>query len=601
MAKIPEKVIEAVMETASIVDVVSRYTKVEKRGERYFACCPFHKEKTPSFSVTPGRNMFYCFGCGEGGTVITFLQKIEKISFSDAVIRLAHDFNVPFRFDTEETVYDRKKEAYFDVYALTRDFFYNELRNRLKNSSIDRYLKERNLTDDLIDAFQLGYAPADRGKLRKFLNERGFSDSFLNSNIGLFSKKYEGVSFFSQRLMFPIHDISGHCIAFGGRIIEGDGPKYINTGTTDYFEKGHGFYSPPGAFREVRLTEEAVICEGYMDVIAYFRAGLKNVFAPLGTAFTENQADLLRRSGAQSVTVSFDGDEAGKKAAMKAVDILRRKQLQVKVAEFSQYKDPDEFIKNEGAEALKNLLKNSVNGLDFLIKNIIVKHGNLNSPEAKEAAVSEIFPYIEAVGSEVGRDAALRLTAERLNTSEAAVIADFREYTRKRPESRQNGHPVAERKSERISKETHDREFFLFAALVAAPSLFEQVRRHIKANDLRSTKAREIYYILEEALRKNSLNSQSVLAKVNDSSVIDCIVEKTANKEFSPENLDRMVPDLIYRERIDILKHKIKEVQSKLSESASKDRETVDELIRKKIFFEKELSKLLQGSERKTE
>lgn len=600
MAKIPEKVIETVMETASIIDVVSRYTKIEKRGERYFACCPFHKEKTPSFSVTPGRNMFYCFGCGEGGTVITFLQKIEKISFSDAVMRLAREFNIPFRFDAEETVYDRRKEAYFEVYALTRDFFCNELRSRPKDSPIDRYLKERNLNDSLIDEFKLGYAPADRGKLKRFLNGRGFSDAFLNSDIGLFSKKYEGVSFFSQRLMFPIHDPSGHCIAFGGRIIEGDGPKYINTGTTAYFEKGHGFYSPPGAFREVRVTEEAVICEGYMDVIAYFRAGLKNVFAPLGTAFTENQAGLLKRSGAQTVTVSFDGDGAGKKAALKAVEILRRKQLRVKVAEFSQYKDPDEFIKNEGAEALKNLLKNSVNGLDFLIKNIIVKHGNLNSPEAKAAAASEIFPYIETVGSEVGRDAALRLTAERLNAGEAAVIADFREYVRKRPGVRRSGAPVAEVRPERNLKETQDREFFLFAALIADPPLFEQVRRCIKADDLKSAKAREIYYILEESLRKNSLNPQSVLAKVDDPSVIDCVVEKTANGEFSPENLGRMVSDLIYRERIDILAHKIEAVQRELKESASKDRETVDELIRKKIFFEKELTKL-RRSERKTE
>lgn len=596
MAVIPKEVIAAVMESAAIVDVVSRYTtKIVRKGERYFACCPFHNEKTPSMSITPSRNMFHCFGCGESGTVISFLQKIEKISFSEAVARLADEFHVPFHLSSVQTVYDRQRDAYYAIYARVRDLYHEELLNRKKDSPIDRYIKERGLSEDIIREFRLGYSPADRQWLWNRLQAEGYSSSYLKSDIGLFSKNYERISFFSNRLMFPIHDSFGHCLAFGGRLLEGDGPKYLNTGKTSYFEKGNGFYFGPDAFREMRIRETAVLCEGYMDVIAFYRAGIKNVFAPLGTAFTQKQAELLAVSGAKSVLIGFDGDDAGKKAAAKTVEILRHKNIGVKVAEFSDYKDPDEYLKNEGPESLKNLLKNGINGLDFLIKNIIVKHGNLDSPEAKEAVVSETFPYINAIGSEVGKNAALQSLAEKLHISEKAVTDDFRSFSEKNREKKEAVLPKKTADTEATVSPIrieNSQEFFLFAALVAEPSCFEQVRRCISVEDLVSARAREIYYLLEDAFRKNRLNSETILSMMEDTSAVRFIVEKLADNEFTSENIKKMVPDLILQERVFILKNKIEDLQFKISHSSGKNRETVDNFIREKIKYEKELSKL---------
>ncbi len=596
MAVIPKEVITAVMESASIVDVVSRYTtKIVRKGERYFACCPFHNEKTPSMSITPSRNMFHCFGCGESGTVISFLQKIEKISFSEAVARLADEFHVPFHLSSVQTVYDRQRDAYYAIYARVRDLYHEELLNRRKDSAIDRYIKERGIPEEVIREFRLGYSPADRQWLWGRLQSEGYSPSYLKSDIGLFSKNYDKISFFSNRLMFPIHDSFGHCLAFGGRLLEGEGPKYLNTGKTSYFEKGNGFYFGPDAFREMRIHETAVLCEGYMDVIAFYRAGIKNVFAPLGTAFTQNQAELLAVSGAKTVLIGFDGDDAGKRAAAKAVEILRRKNIGAKVAEFTEYKDPDEYLNKEGPESLKNLLKNGINGLDFLIKNIIVKHGNLDSPEAKEAVVSEVFPYIGSIGSEVGKNAALQSLAEKLHISEKAVSDDFRVFSEKNHDRTKTAatRPTLKTEPPVPAVRTDDsQEFFLFAALVAEPACFEQVRRCIGVEDLVSARAREIYYLLEDAYRKNRLNSDAILSMMEDSSAVRFIVEKLADNEFSSENIKKMIPDLILQERIFILKNKIDDLQFKISHSSGKSRETVDNFIREKIKYEKELSKL---------
>lgn len=599
MAVIPKEVIAAIMESAAIVDVVSRYsTKVVRRGERYFACCPFHNEKTPSMAITPSRNMFHCFGCGESGTVISFLQKIEKISFSQAVARLAEEFHVPFHLSSVQTVYDRQRDAYYAVYAAVRDLYHEALMNRRKDSPIDRTIQNRNLSDDLIRAFKLGYSPADRYWLWNRLTAAGYSESYLKSEIGLFSKNYEKVSFFSNRLMFPIHDSYGHCLAFGGRLLEGDGPKYLNTGKTDYFEKGSGFYFGPDAFREARICESAVLCEGYMDVIAFYQAGIKNVFAPLGTAFTQNQAELLSVSGVKSAVVAFDSDDAGRKAASKAVEILREKNIAAKVAEFGNSKDPDEFLKKEGSESLKNLLKNGINGLDFLIKNIIVKHGNLDSPEAKEAVALEVFPYIAVIGSEVGKNAALQSLADKLNLSERAVADDFRSFSQNsREKKRTTVPPMKTQKPLSVVRENDRHEFFLFAALVAEPSCFEQVRRRIGVEDLISPQAREIYYLLEDLYRKNRLNTETILSMLEDEATVQYIVRKIADNEFASENLKIMIPDLILQERIFILKNKISHLQERISHSSDQNREELDQMILKKIKFEKELSILKSEKE----
>lgn len=595
MASISQKVIDAVMEKASIIDVVSRYTRVIQKGKNYVACCPFHHEKTPSFSITPEKNMFYCFGCHESGTVISFLSKIEKITFSDSVKQLAQECHIPYHFSNETQYYDRKRDEYYALYQFVKDLFHQNLINRPRGSLLDRYLGERSITDDIISEFKLGYAPQDRHWLWNYLIQHHFSPSFLKENTGLFSTTYPEIAFFSHRLMFPIHDKNGRCVAFGGRLLEGNGPKYLNTGTTPYFEKKNIFYTSSSAYKEARLSESAILCEGYMDVIAYNRAGITNAFAPLGTAFTEEQAQLLSQSGIKTVTISFDSDQAGIKATEKAYKILKNKKLNVKVVELSHYKDPDEYIKNEGVESLKNLLKNSINGLDFIIKNIIVKHGNLDSLEMNKAVVSEVFPYISLIETEVERESALQYLAQRLNIGEKAVCTDFNAYTKKKPllSVKVNKPQQKNRQTKGESLNGNNREFFLFSTLLQKPQFFDAVRRWIKVEDLQLPQSKEIYYILEELFRKDLLTKECVDNKLQQSQLTLYGENPYFLMDLSTENVELLLPELIKNERVAILERKIATIQEQLNCFSTLQPHEEDVLIRKKIELENELNKIV--------
>ena len=346
-----DEFIEEVRQKNDIVDVISGYVKLQKKGSSYFGLCPFHNEKSPSFSVSRQKQMFYCFGCSAGGNVITFIMEYENFTFVEAIRFLAErvGMEVPqMEYSKEEKAKADLKTTLLEINKLAAKYFYAQLKTE-QASHAHSYLVKRGLTEETITSFGLGYSNKFSNDLYKYLKTKGYSDELL-VKAGLITASEKGVyDKFWNRVMFPIMDVNNRVIGFGGRVMGEGEPKYLNSPETPIFDKSRNLYG----LNRARTTRKNyfLICEGYMDVIALHQAGFNNAVASLGTAFTSGHASLIKRY-VNEAYLTFDSDEAGTKAALRAIPILRECGITARVIRMNPYKDPDEFIKN-GAKPLK--------------------------------------------------------------------------------------------------------------------------------------------------------------------------------------------------------------------------------------------------------
>lgn len=383
-----EDLIEEIRSRNDIVDVISGYVKLQKKGSSYFGLCPFHNEKSPSFSVSGQKQMYYCFGCGAGGNVFTFLMEYENYSFQDAVKVLAQRAGV--QLPQEEETPQQKKEAslrqkLLDIHKLAARYFYYQLTQPQGRQAME-YLSGRKLTHDTIVKFGLGYSNKFRDDLYRYLRSQGYDDYILKeSGLITLDEKHGGSDKFWNRVMFPIMDINNRVIGFGGRVLGDGNPKYLNSPETKLFDKSRNLYGLNLARRSRRPN--MIICEGYMDVISMHQAGFDNAVASLGTAFTSPQSSLLKRY-TDEVLLAYDSDGAGVKAALRAIPMLRDAGLRSRVIDMKPYKDPDEFIKNLGTEAFEERIAGAMNSFMFEIS-VLEKNYDLNDPEGKTGFFNE--------------------------------------------------------------------------------------------------------------------------------------------------------------------------------------------------------------------
>ncbi len=407
----PDDVVEEVRSRSDIVDIISGYVKLQKKGSSYFGLCPFHHEKSPSFSVSPNKQMYYCFGCGAGGNVITFLMEYENYTFPEALKVLADRAGV--ELPKQEMSKEAKAQAdlrttLLEINKLAANYFHYQLKQPHGRIGYE-YLSRRGLSDDTIRHFGLGFANKTSDDLYRYLKSKGYQDGILKES-GLFSISERGSwDKFWNRVMFPIMDTNNRVIGFGGRVMGEGEPKYLNSPETKLFDKSRNLYG----LNYARTTREKyfLICEGYMDVIAMHQAGFTNAVASLGTAFTTQHASLMKRYTSQ-VILTYDSDDAGVKAALRAIPILKEVGISCKVLNMKPYKDPDEFIKNLGADAFRERIREAKNSFLFEIE--ILKRGyDLEDPEQKTNFYTAVarklleFPdalerdnYIQAVSRE---------------------------------------------------------------------------------------------------------------------------------------------------------------------------------------------------------
>ncbi len=428
---VPQEILDEIVARCDIVSVVNEYVPLKRKGSNYQGLCPFHNEKTPSFSVSPGKQIFHCFGCGKGGNVFRFIMDIEGVSFLEAVERLAKRANVTLP-EKEMTAAQRAKleqrKRYLKINNFAARYYQKILLETEAGRPYREYLQKRQIDEEIIQKFQLGATPSGWDNLYQNLKKRGVTTQEM-LDLGLISaSRREGqyIDRFRNRLMFPIGNEKGEIIAFGGRIIDKDSSpqKYLNSPDTPLFHKSRNLYGLHLARNSIRNQDMAIIVEGYMDVISCHQHGITNAVAPLGTAFTPEQGRLLMRSTYQ-IGISFDGDAAGIKATMRCLDILSDLGATARVIQIPDQADPDEFLKKYGKEAFLQLIEDSQELVMYKIARYM-ETTNTDSIRGKMKVVEQLLPDLRKMQSAVARETAVRLVAAQLQVSEKAVWEEVR-------------------------------------------------------------------------------------------------------------------------------------------------------------------------------
>ena len=589
MPKISSETIDAVNNHIDLVSLIENYTHLEKRGSDWWGCCPFHNEKTPSFHVIPDKKMYYCFGCGAGGTTIKFLMEMEKLSFTEAVEVLAKRAGIPVIYmegGGSSTPEDTFKDTLLELYKRVSGTFHYLLLNTDEGTAALRYLQGRAVSDAMIEQFNLGYAPANRRWLFRFLQTKGYSQDFL-ARSGLFSKKHPEISFFSGRIIFPICNRHGQPIAFGGRILEGEGPKYLNTGDLPQYKKGETLFAFSQALAQIRKEKTVIFCEGYMDVIAFHQAGITNAVAPLGTALTEEQVHLIQ-SFADTVILAFDSDFAGQQATYKAIKLCRAGQLQVRVLLIRDGKDPAEVLMQKGAENLTEQVKNAILDGDYLVQ-IAVKRFDVMSPEGKTQAAAFLFPYIEVLESDIQKESTIRAFSADLGISSKALFTDYLQYNRKQEP------PSQKIKTQKDSALKMTAELRIVLAAAANPDLFKKMRSELTQDDFEDPAAKDLFIVLEECYRADANTYDSLLAHCSSDALRDAVSRAIVKGEFA-ENPDKLVYDGIYYIKQNALQRQkeliVRKLQAVRGNGGVDEIQHINALLNEKLLIDKTLAAL---------
>ena len=508
----PEELIEEVRTRNDIVEVISGYVRLQKKGSNYFGLCPFHNEKSPSFSVSPGKQMYYCFGCGEGGNVITFLMEYENQTFPEAVRTLAQRAGIalPEADDSKEARQaDSRRAKLLEINKEAAKYFYYQLRTERGSVGME-YLRKRELSDETMNHFGLGYANKYSNDLIQYLKSKGYSEDLIrDAGLCNVDEKHGMYDKFWNRVMFPIQDINHRVIGFGGRVM-GDGkPKYLNSPETEIFDKSRNLYGLN--FARTSRKGNVILCEGYMDVIAMHQAGFTQAVASLGTAFTSGQASLLRRY-ANEILLSYDSDGAGVNAALRAIGILKEAGMTGRVINLEPYKDPDEFIKALGGEEFQKRLDHAENSFFFELRQL-QKNYDLSDPEQKTAFHREIARKLCTFSEEVERENYIEAVAQKYHIS----FENLRRLVGTYAAQTGLAQPVIRPKSGVQKKNTaaegiKNSQKLLLTWLVEQPQLYRQISKYISPKDFTEGLYEKVADRLFEELEQGNINPASIIS-----------------------------------------------------------------------------------------
>lgn len=508
----PEELIEEVRTRNDIVEVISGYVRLQKKGSNYFGLCPFHNEKSPSFSVSPGKQMYYCFGCGAGGNVITFLMEYENQTFPEAVRMLAQRAGIalPEADDSKEARQaDSRRAKLLEINKEAAKYFYYQLRTERGGVGME-YLRKRELSDETMNHFGLGYANKYSNDLIQYLKSKGYSEDLIrDAGLCNVDEKHGMYDKFWNRVMFPIQDINHRVIGFGGRVM-GDGkPKYLNSPETEIFDKSRNLYGLN--FARTSRKGNVILCEGYMDVIAMHQAGFTQAVASLGTAFTSGQASLLRRY-ANEILLSYDSDGAGVNAALRAIGILKEAGMTGRVINLEPYKDPDEFIKALGGEEFQKRLDHAENSFFFELRQL-QKNYDLSDPEQKTAFHREIARKLCTFSEEVERENYIEAVAQKYHIG----FENLRRLVGTYAAQTGLAQPVIRPKSGVQKKNTaaegiKNSQKLLLTWLVEQPQLYRQISKYISPKDFTEGLYEKVADRLFEELEQGNINPASIIS-----------------------------------------------------------------------------------------
>ena len=512
----PEELVEEVRAKNDIVDVISGYVRMQKKGANHWGCCPFHNEKTPSFAVNGAKQMYHCFGCGVGGNVFTFVMNYENYTFPEAIKMLADraGVNLPELEYTEEMkAKENKRARLMEINKAAAKFFFYQLRSPGGEIG-SSYFQKRELSDETMKKFGLGYSGKSGKYLVQYLKQKGFEDNLIiEAGLATFSERNGLSSQFWNRVMFPISDIHGRVIGFGGRVM-GDGePKYLNSPETPVFDKRRNLYGLN--FARTSRAGNMIICEGYMDVIAMHQAGFTQAVASLGTAFTSEQANLLKRY-TENVLIAYDSDGAGTKAALRAIGLLKDAGLTGKVINMQPFKDPDEFIKNKGKEAFQNRIDNAENSFFFEVR-ILEREFDLKDPEAKTKFYREIAKKLCNFADDVERENYLEAIAEKYHIGFENLRKLVNSYAAQtglaKPVERPKSGLQQKNKPEESGKKT---QRLLITWITDEPALYQKISGYISSEDFTDELYCKVAKRLFQDLESGTYNPAAIISMFSD-------------------------------------------------------------------------------------
>ena len=479
----PEELVEEVRARNDIVDVVSGYVRMQKKGANYFGLCPFHNEKSPSFSVSPAKQMYYCFGCGAGGNVLTFVMEYENYTFPEALKFLADRAGVKLpemEFSQEARQKESRRTQLLEVNREAAKYFYFQLRSPQGKPGYE-YFKNRQLSEETMKQFGLGYANKTSDDLVHYLHSKGYKDDLLTeAGLATFDERFGMHDKFWNRVMFPIQDSNHRVIGFGGRVM-GDGkPKYLNSPETPIFDKSRNLYGLN--FARTSRKNNFILCEGYMDVIAMHQAGFNQAVASLGTAFTSGQANILRRY-TENIDLAYESDGAGVNAALRAIGILREVGLTGKIINMQPYKDPDEFIKNLGAEEFQKRIDEAENSFLFEIR-ILQREYDQQDPESRTKFQREVAKKLCGFSEDAERDNYTIAVADKfqigLENLRKLVISYAAQTGLAKPIERPKSGVQPKNTPEESRKKA---QRLLITWIADEPALYDKIKKYISAKD----------------------------------------------------------------------------------------------------------------------
>jgi DNA primase len=544
----PEELVEEVRMKNDIVDVISSYVRLQKKGNNYFGLCPFHNEKSPSFSVSSDKQMYYCFGCGAGGNVFTFLMEYENYTFPEAIKYLADRCGTELpevEYSEEARRQSDQKSQLLEIHKKAARYFYYQLKREGGRQAYE-YLRGRELSDDTIRGFGLGYSSIHSNDLYQYLKKEGYSDALLKESGLITMEERRGAhDKFWNRVMFPIMDVNHRVIGFGGRVMGDAKPKYLNSPETKIFDKSRNLYGLNFARRSRKPN--MIICEGYMDVIALHQAGFTQAVASLGTALTAQQSILLKRY-TNEVLLTYDSDEAGTKAAMRAIPILQEAGLFVRVINMKPYKDPDEFIKALGTEAFKERIDQAQSSFLFEVE-VLERGYDLKDPARKTAFFDEVAKKLLTFSDELERNNYIEAIAGKYGISYETLRKKVNQmgmtYGGATPVRRPRD-LSGQKKEKEEGMDTSQK--LLLTWMISDPKYFRAIQKWIEPKDFTIPLYEQVARMLYEQQAEGRINPAGIIAKFEDAgeqrqvaSVFNATLKQIETKEETEKALQETI------------------------------------------------------------
>ena len=589
MVRYSEELIEEIRSSNDIVDVISKYVTLKRSGRNFFGLCPFHKEKSPSFAVSPDKQIFHCFGCGAGGNVIHFISKIEGLDFKDTLELLANRVNIelPTLDNLEDDKTARLKSKVYEINKIAAEFYHENL-YKPTSKQAQEYIKKRKLDNRTLQAFLIGYA-GNFNELYLLLKQKGYTEEeMLASSLVKRTENGGYMDSFRKRLMFPIQDVRERVIAFGGRVLDDSKPKYINSPENIVYSKGRNLFGLNVAKKHD--TKKIVIVEGYMDAISLYQRGITNVVASLGTAMTEAQGRLLRRYSEQ-VILGYDADGAGQAAILRGMEILQNLGCDIRVLQIEGAKDPDEYVLKYGPERFQKCVENAISLVEFKVK-VLLKELNIENTNDKIKFLNEIAKILAKVTNQMEREIYVDKIAKEYKISKEAIYAEVNKLMykdsqgSKKLEKRVVTLVPKEEKENSVSEAVLKRENLVIYLLINEYSkCYEKIKNLITLNYIQDDTNKQILKKMYEEFEKGNSNTSQLLDWFQDEKIISHITEIMAG-DFEITDVNKAIDDLISIYEKEKLISRRNEILKKLESVSEAGSEEVKEL-------EKELNDII--------